>query len=194
MTMGYPGLRMSASRTQDKVVPLNREGNLCPGAARESPRLTRRKSLLSSIFALVGALVPSGLKKARADEDKGTPDLNSDKCLTCYGQGVVTCDLCGGTGKWRALTRRRQKNSYEFTECPQCYGRGTLVCPTCYGTGLGQTKGLLRRPEAALIREKWKSGQLVPGEAKKLYEDGVKMVEEQKRKEAEAVAKGETQQ
>lgn len=61
-------------------------------------------------------------------QDDKLPDLDSSSCLTCYGQGIVTvnfwknflqlrnrkqidadrlqCDLCGGTGKWRALTRR----------------------------------------------------------------------------------------
>lgn len=123
---------------------------------RETPILRRR--LLCTCCLGLAAFVSNGLTdvNAEAAEKEVAP------CRNCQGQGAVPCDMCGGTGKWKALNRKRPKDVYEYTECPNCYGRGKLVCPVCLGTGSANNKGLLRRPESKELLDQMYHGRILP--------------------------------
>ncbi|KAL2630598.1 hypothetical protein R1flu_015284 [Riccia fluitans] len=119
-----------------------------------------RRQMLCGLCAGIGVVMVGENSEAVAVEE--STSVPFPPCKNCGGSGAVLCDMCGGTGKWKALNRKRAKDVYEFTECPNCYGRGKLVCPVCLGTGAGNNKGLLRRPESKALLDQMYHGRLLP--------------------------------
>lgn len=124
---------------------------------RSSPNVSRRAFLRRSILAGTAAILglSSAWDKRRtqshaadaSDPSYGTPAPGDDTgtCQNCGGAGKVPCELCAGTGFWRAISGNDPNMRYKGVVCPECEGAGTIICPVCLGTGEGNVRGLLRR-------------------------------------------------
>ncbi|XP_077230835.1 dnaJ/Hsp40 cysteine-rich domain superfamily protein [Tasmannia lanceolata] len=155
------GLHVKSSLEDESCTPKDPDRSPETLKMKEPQLITSRRWCICTTLALIsasGTLLskPKGIALEMMDGSPG------NVCRNCRGSGAIICDMCGGTGKWKALNRKRAKDVYEFTECPNCYGRGKLVCPVCLGTGLPNNKGLLRRPDARKLLDKMYNGRLVP--------------------------------
>ncbi|XVF69755.1 hypothetical protein PTKIN_Ptkin11bG0106900 [Pterospermum kingtungense] len=153
-------VQVRSSMENDSYAPVVSNDSLKPAKKKGDQVSTSRRLCLTCLCSTLALISRAGtsisVASAMADGNERAV------CRNCGGSGVVLCDMCGGTGKWKALNRKRAKDVYEFTECPNCYGRGKLVCPVCLGTGLPNNKGLLRRPDARKLLDKMYNGRLLP--------------------------------
>ncbi|MQL85493.1 hypothetical protein Taro_018022, partial [Colocasia esculenta] len=102
--------------------PTSKDAQLMPSRRRCVTCLCTSLALMNiSSFSLIA---PKGYGLDMMD---GAPGTEKAVCRNCGGSG----DMCGGTGKWKALNRKRAKDVYEFTECPNCYGNesNTMILP-----------------------------------------------------------------
>jgi len=165
--------RASTSTSGSRVFPIatratSGDAPTSSASAADDRRTTSRRDALLALGAATMTFGGFNVQDARAE-------LGPNDCLECGGRGVVACDMCGGTGKWKALNRKRAADTYEFTECPQCFGRGIRVCPVCFGTGERNVKGLLRRAESTELVRAMQRGELRPGDVQELIKEGREM-------------------
>lgn len=120
-----------------------RNGNRNACGCKVTSRRNFLKQGVLGATALILGLMQSPDRSDAAD-DKSQSGSEST-CQNCHGTGKVPCELCLGTGFWRAISGNDPRQKYKGVVCPECEGTGNLICPVCLGTGEGNVRGLLRR-------------------------------------------------
>lgn len=139
-----PSGKLSPLSTRDPLSVNHAEKQICTCRSKRS--ISRRSLLRQGLLAGAAAFFSSFTTRQEAHAaDTNAPAENEPVCSNCQGTGKVLCELCSGTGFWRALAGSSPKQRYKGVVCPECEGVGTLTCPVCLGTGEGDIKGLLRR-------------------------------------------------
>lgn len=122
---------------------------ICKACQEKNQTSLSRRTFLSRSFLGVASLFISAFVTTSNDNvnaaEKQSQSSSDPVCKNCEGSGSVSCELCSGTGFWKALAGSNPRQKYKGTVCPECDGLGSLTCPVCLGTGEGNVRGLLRR-------------------------------------------------